>query len=209
MKDDKSRKLNTRIWEHQRRFEMNRKKVVICFRVTCATASLKHQLWAIGLSFSPSASSIHTTDSVDLDVVVSGMDSNVQMYAFRNLAAYDFKIYYDPAALNFSSYMLRGHLLKDNRCLSLPGGGKIKLSEFSRVWDFNFRSTDALNLARISFFGSGLKSDSLSFSNTILHEDQGEYFSASWGYGGSGVSKTSGTGAMLLFGSGLTQRNFL
>jgi len=187
-----------------------RKKVVICFRIICAATSLKRRLWAIGLSFSPSASSIHAADSVDLDVVISGMDSSVQMHAFRNLAAYSFKIYYDPAALNFDSYMLRGqeHLLKDDRRLSLPGGGKIELSEFSRVWDFNFRSPDALNLARLSFFGNQLKSNSLSFSNTILDKEQGGFFSAKWGDGGSGVSKNSGTGAMLLLNGGLPERSF-
>ncbi len=84
-----------------------RKRLIICFRVLYAAASFNRQLWAMGLSFSSAASAIGSKDAMDLDVMVSGLQSDAQRHSFRNLAAFRFRLRYDHTALNFCSYMLR------------------------------------------------------------------------------------------------------
>lgn len=181
-----------------------KKRIIICFRILYAATSLRRQLWAIGLTFNPVASSIHTDESVDLDVVISGLESSVQRHSFKDLAAFKFSIQYDHTALNFHSYALRsgpGNKITDNTkgvMLNLPGGTAIPLSNLSCVWDFNFRSCVNPGLVKLSFFGSELKSDSLSFSNTSPDKDQDGVFSASWGYGADDIPEASEANKMLL-----------
>jgi len=178
-----------------------KRRLIICFRVLYAAMSLRRQLWAIGLSFNPTASSIHTDESIDLDVVISGMESNVQRHSFRNLAAFNFNVQYDHTALNFHSYGLKSHKVTDNTkgvTLKLPGDVAIPLSNISCMWDFNFRSSADLGLVKLSFFGSELESDSLSFSKTVPDKDQDGIFSASWGYGAADIPRSSEANKMLL-----------
>lgn len=79
----------------------------------------------------------------------------------------------------------------------------ISLPEVSCIWDFCFRSPDALTLARLSFFGGGLERSALSFSNESLDDEQSDLFSASWGDGRRTISASTGPSAMLLSGPSL------
>jgi hypothetical protein len=71
--------------------EKQRKRIVICFCAARSAASESRE-WAFGLTFSSSASSTDSNDSVDLYVIISGLEHQVQMYSFKNLAAFDFTL---------------------------------------------------------------------------------------------------------------------
>ncbi len=188
------------------------KKLVIFFRVVCVTAFLKDQIESIGLSFSPSASSTRPCHSADADVIVSGLESGVQTHCFRNMAAFDFSVHYDHKGLNFEScrqgtrpvYINRNEA--DDRKLFFPGGSMISLSRLSCIWDFSFRSADELGLAKLSFFGVGLRKNDLVFSNRVSEDGLSSSLSVSLENGAAEASEACGQAGVWVLKSGLSRR---
>lgn len=152
---------------------MNRKtnKNLIILCLVCAAVFLCNPAWAITLSFNPSTTSVDVGDLIDLDIVISGMESD-------NLSSFDFNIIYDPAVLTFDSYTLGselgniGFFEADDLSWGDLGGGVINLKEFSWLFDFSFQP-DAFTLATVSFIGSTPGASLLSFSDVILGDDWG------------------------------------
>ena len=79
------------------------KRIFICFSIFCALVMFSNQALAITMSFNPSDSIIGVGDSIGIDIVISGMESNI-------LAAFDFNINYDDTILDFDSYSLGSEL---------------------------------------------------------------------------------------------------
>jgi hypothetical protein len=152
--------------------------LVIFFRVLWPAVSLNNHLWAVGLSFSPYYASTRTGNSIDVYAVISGPGCDLQVHSFRNLDSFEFNIQYDNSRTGISQAVLTD---AETQCLVLPGRQKINFSDFSYMGNFTFQSPDAMSLAAVSFFGTGLKKESLLFSNLVLGEDRGSSFSASFG----------------------------
>lgn len=156
------------------------KKIFLCFSIFCALVMFSNQALAITMSFNPSDSFIGVGDSIGVDVVISGMESD-------NLAAFDFNINYDDTILAFDSYSLGSELgvidpsdpLADAEDWSLGdlGGGAINLAEISYLFDFSLQP-DAFTLATVYFTGSNLGTSLLTFSNVILGDELGDSLQA-------------------------------
>jgi len=183
---------------------MNKKKLFIYLHMVCATMPLSRQLWTIGLSFTPSASSLHAETSIDTDVVISGPEHGLQKHSFRNMGEFDLKINYDPDSLSFDAYMLkdRRNNPDDERYLSFPGGCRIRLSDISCLCHFSFRSPHTHSLTKLSLFGSGMKCGELSFSDGIMDDGCG-IFSLSMGNCAADVSEQPRTTESFSLNSGL------
>lgn len=173
------------------------KSVLFGFCVVCAVALLSNQAWAIALSFSPSTSFFDVGDSIDVDIIISGMETD-------NLAEFSFDINYDDSILTFDSYVLGTELTdpfwgQDDWSLGDRGGGIINLSELSWLMDFSSQP-DVFRLATVSFTGLTLGTSSLSFSNVILGDDWGDPLSADLETGT--VSPVPEPATILLLGTG-------
>ena len=79
------------------------KRILVGFCVVCAVALLSNQAWAIALSFSPSTSFFDVGDPINVDIIISGMETD-------NLAEFSFDISYDDSILTFDSYALGSEL---------------------------------------------------------------------------------------------------
>ena len=75
------------------------KRIFLCFSIFCALVMFSNQALAITMSFNPSDSIIGLGDSIGVDIVISGMESD-------KLAEFDFNINYDDTILAFDSYSL-------------------------------------------------------------------------------------------------------
>jgi len=161
--------------------EKQRKRIVICFCAARSAAS-EFRECAFGLSFSPSASSTNSEASIDLYVMISGLENGVQMYSFKNLAAFDFTIRYDPAVLSFDDYLTEAEHDEINMFVTDEGqiGGTGSIASVSRNSCLqNFGADDAL--AMLSFIGTGLNKGYMSILDTDLGDDRGNSLSARFG----------------------------
>ncbi|QTA86268.1 hypothetical protein [Desulfonema magnum] len=145
-----------------------RRKLVICFCIARAAMSFSDtQAWAIGLNFTPSALAIENSgESVDLDIIISGLENDVQRYSFRNLSAFEFGVHYDTS--DFGDYLPESGLcdiLYDTDGWPSDNKKRANLSKFSCHWDMGIcPSSETFALATVSFMGNGLEKDDLSFS---------------------------------------------
>jgi hypothetical protein len=156
------------------------KKIVKCFLVFIgvifSVAFLCSQSWAMSLSFSPSSASIGVGESIDIGIVISGLEN-------ADLGAFDFSINYDSTILGFNSYTLGDGLGDiaagdaDDWSLGDDGAGAINLAEISWLWDLSSQS-DAFTLATISFTGIGAGTSPLLFSNVTLGDYWGDPLTA-------------------------------
>lgn len=153
------------------------KKIVkgffVLIGVIFSAAFLCSQSWALSLSFNPSSSSINVGDSIDIGIVVSGLEAGV------DLGAFDISINYDSTILGFNTYTLGNGLGDvaagdaDNLSSGDDGAGNINLAELSYLWDLSSQP-DSFTLATISFSGIGAGTSPLLFSNVTLSDY--------WGY---------------------------
>lgn len=174
------------------------KSVLFGFCTIYAVAMLYNQAWAIALSFSPSTSFFDVGDPINVDIIISGMETD-------NLAEFSFDINFDDSILTFDSYALGSELTdpfwgQDDWSLGDLGGGVINLSELSWLWDFSSQP-DTFTLATVSFTGTSLGTSSLSFSNVILGDYWGNSLSADLETGT--VSPVPEPATIILLGTGL------
>lgn len=110
---------------------------------------LSSQVWAIALSFNPSTSEIGIGSTIDIDLVISGMEND-------DLGYFEFDVNYDDFILDFDSYTLGSGLGDiaagdaDDWSLGDLGSGTINLIELSYLWDLSFQA-DSFTLATLSF----------------------------------------------------------
>jgi len=142
-------------------------------------------------------------DSIGVDIVISGMESD-------KLAEFDFNINYDDTILAFDSYSLGTELgvIDPSDPLAVAedwswgdlGGGVINLAEFSYLSDFSSQP-DAFTLSTVYFTGSNLGTSLLTFSDAILGDEWGDSLSA--GLESGSISPVPEPATILLLDSGM------
>ena len=151
-------------------------KFLVLFSFVCSVLFLSSHAWAISLSFSPSTSEIGIGDSIDIDLIISGMEND-------DLGYFEFDVNYDDFILDFDSYTLGSGLGDiaagdaDDWSSGDLGNGTINLIEISYLWDLSFQ-TDSFTLATLSFTGLNEGISLLSYSNVVLSDDWGMALSA-------------------------------
>ncbi len=179
-----------------------RKKLVIC--INPEAASVRDHEWQIGLSFSPSASSTRAQDAVDLEVVLSGAEGEVQKHFFRNLAEFRFYIRYGTDADESLSESVSEHAGTDEwRLDEIRRRQMPDLSETSYLCDFSDISSVTRTLATVSFIGSNMEKREGSFLNVAFGEESGNALSVSMGTGNERGTGDSDSAKMLALGCGL------
>jgi PEP-CTERM motif len=179
------------------------RKFLVLFSFVCIF--LSGHAWAISLSFSPSTSEIGIGDSIDIDLIISGMEND-------DLGYFEFDVNYDDSIIGFNSYTLGMGLGDDltpwtgnaeDWSLGDLGSGTINLIELSYLLDLSFQA-DFFTLATLSFTGLNEGISLLSYSNLVLSDDWGVALSASLEGGSVDVSAPIPEPAtLLLFGTGL------
>ncbi|MGD9576767.1 MAG: PEP-CTERM sorting domain-containing protein [Syntrophorhabdus sp.] len=148
------------------------KNLVLVFCVVMAIAIGSQASATSILSFEPFVSSINSGDSVDVNVVISGLRANDAVGGF------DFNVVFDDSVLAFDSYSLTDNLGSipaydaDDWSLGDLGGGTVNIAELSWLSDLSFQD-DSFVLATLSFTGIGVGTSSLLFDNIIISDAQG------------------------------------
>ena len=169
------------------------------------TALLAQPALAVSLSFNPATASIDQSTTVNMDVVLSGLEND-------NLAAFELVVNYNPAILTFGAYALGDGLgvlgvEADDWSLGDLGSGQINLSELSYLSDFMFQA-DSITLATVSFVGQNIGVSSLSFSGVVLGNELGSSLLCDFQSANVTVNSPNAPvpepATMVLFVSGLT-----
>lgn len=140
------------------------KVLFISLIIIAAVAAFGSPTHAITLSFDPSNVSIFTGGSIDIDVVISGLEND-------DLGTFDFNINYDNTILEFQSYVLGSGLGvppdADDWSWGDIGGGSVNLSELSWLLDLSSQP-DSFALATLSFEGLVEGTSMLSFAGESI-----------------------------------------
>ena len=147
------------------------KTTVAGFGVLCAVLFSSSSTLAITLKFHPSQPLVSIGDSLDVDIVVSGLAGN-------DLAEFSLFVNYEETLLTFADYTLGSELgdIASGDAVDFSfgdlGGGAIDLAELSWLSDFGFQPEE-FTLATLSFSVTKLESSSLVFSNVLLGDPFG------------------------------------
>ena len=141
------------------------KKCKIVMLSVLALLLLTGHAWAISLSFSLPSSDVYIGDSVSMDIIISGLETN-------NISSFSFTLDFDSAILSFDSYALGTGLGDLTAFEALDTSSGAKLVETSLLSDFSLQP-DSFTLASVTFTGIGLGNSSLGISDLILFGDAG------------------------------------
>lgn len=184
-----------------------KKRILICLCFAHTAVSLNHEALSVGLTFSPSDSSLNTCDSADVDIIVSGPGRGVRMYSFRNIAAFEFNVRYEPERLSYSKYLSEDeHLLypespRDIRDKRQP---PIDISELSCLWELGRPlPSDTFALATVSIIGTGPENSRPSVFSIRLRGDSENVLSVCMGEGYADAPDRSESVRMFLMGCGM------
>jgi hypothetical protein len=162
--------------------------------------------WAISLTFDPTSETVEIGQSVNVDIVISGMDS-------ADLAEFDFNINFSDTILSLDYYELGSGLGDiglgdaDDWSLGDQGAGIFNLAEVSYLWDFGFQQ-DTFVLATFMFTGVSAGNSGLGLSDVVLGDElgdplTGDLFTGSISVGGAGANPVPGPSTLLLTGLGI------
>jgi len=176
--------------------------------ILCTFLMLQGQSWAVSLTFNPLDSSILIGESIDIDIVISGMEND-------DLGAFDFNVHFDDTILTFDDYVMGSELgviapldpladAVDDSWGDL-GGGIVNLAEVSYLWDLSSQP-ESFSVATLSFTAISIGTSTLVFSDSIFYPGDfwGDLLSPTLETGSVSVSAPIPEPAtLLLFGSGL------
>ena len=154
--------------------QLKKKLIFLC--VISTVLLISNQVWAISLSFTPSASEIGIGESLSIDLVISDMQND-------DLGYFEFDVNYDDSILEFDSYTLGSGLGDialgdaDDWSFGDLGAGTINLIELSYLSDLSFQA-DFFTLATLSFTSLAAGTSPVSFSNIVLSDAYGGALSA-------------------------------
>lgn len=186
---------------------------VKCFLVVLAAMfMLNSSAQAISLSFVPQESSIGESDSIDVDIVISGLENEY-------VGAFDVEVDFDDSILSYESYTMGGGLGDMDAGETMHGkvtdyGDSFYLSELSLLLDLSFQP-DSFTLATLTFTGIEEGISSLDFSFVSIGNYYGDALTVSSnsvnigvegggvGFGGNAAIPNPEPSTMLLFGIGL------
>jgi len=184
-----------------------KKRILICLCFANTAVSLNNEALAVGLTFSPSGSSMNMGDSTDLDVIVSGLGRGVRMSSFRNIAAFEFNVRYDPENLLYGKYLSEDeHIFYPEYPRSIRGKRQQQtdISDHSCLWELGRpRHSDAFALATVSIMGSGTENSRPSVFSIKLRGDSGNVLSVCMGEGYADTPDRSESVRMFLMGCGM------
>lgn len=127
---------------------------------------------ALTMGFAPPAAEINVGESIDIDVVLTGLDDT-------KIGAFDFNVGFDPAIISFDSYLLGEGLgdIGNGDALDLSlgnlGGRMINLAELSILLTLPEQS-EPLTLATLTFTGKASGISSLTFLDVALGDEMGD-----------------------------------
>ena len=121
---------------------------------------LTGQAWAITLSFNPTSSEIYLGDSVDINITISGLETD-------NIHSFSFTLGFDSAVLDFDSYELGEDLGNLAALEAIDSSIGTHLEEISYLTDFSLQP-DSFTLASVKFTGISLGTSDLMISDLVL-----------------------------------------
>ncbi|NWH06809.1 PEP-CTERM sorting domain-containing protein [Desulfobacter latus] len=197
-------------------------KIVKWIQILCCINCISFlgisQSWATTLSFDPSSSSILAGESIDVDIVISGLDP-------ENLAVFDLNVNFDPTILSYAPNTgcelgeglgLFDFFEASDESDGVTAPGTINLAVESWIWPigdtvygdaFFSDQASSLTLATLTFTGLAAGNSSLSISDVILGDENGASISITSTDLGTGSIEVSSPApepsTMILFGIGL------
>ena len=145
------------------------KKGKISLFITLMFVFFASQAWAITISFSPTSSDIYIGDSINVDIIVSGLES-------VNVSSFDLLLNFDDAILNFDSYVLGNGLGDVTIGEALDTSLGSNLGEISYLTDFSSQP-DSFKMASLTFTGISTGASDLGISDLTLSDDSSQSLS--------------------------------
>lgn len=179
---------------------MHKSNGMIFKSVLIGLTLLSSQLFSAVISITPASSEVYIGNSVDLDIMVSGLG------VYEDLAAFDLDFNYDPSILQFMNYSLSdnlGSVLNDEALdlSSLNYPGLLNISSISLLGNLETQP-DAFKIATVTLKGIAKGVGNLSLSNVLPGDSFGEIISAETR--DASVSSVSEPPSMIFFASGIT-----
>ena len=134
------------------------------------SAALASPAWSASLSFNPSSTTLNVGGGVDVELLISGLDTQVGFF--------DLAVNFDSSVLSLTSFSLGSNLGSlanlDSYDWSagLIGLGKVNLSQVSMLNDLSGQPS-AFSLGTLHFAGTAQGYSLLSYSNVSLTDASG------------------------------------
>ncbi|MGE0825073.1 MAG: cohesin domain-containing protein [Candidatus Binatia bacterium] len=155
-----------------------RKLVFLITLLGLSLGSTVRQVYAVGLTFVPASQDVNANDVAVVDLQVVGIGDHTS----PSLGAFDVTVHFDPLILNFVGATFGGFLGDISLIEALgvvippPPSGTVNLFEVSLLTGGELATLQASSfvIASLSFQALTIGSSSLSLSNIILGDENGD-----------------------------------